>query len=483
MNATSSMNVSTLRTVKHVRIVLLLGIAVTILSILRTTILHLERAGQRRFDAGNFFDSQQLNAQKYQYIKRTTHNFTTLTDHYQSPSIQRHGCSVTVVMVDPDLGEDVQWALESVVANINPLHTTCFLLQTSSCMFEGQQQQQHRNSHHDDRSSSYQRKAEQVISLAQPGFRQMIQMGNVRMTILNHTKYHLRSCHNFYNPSYLFENIQYWGANEFIPQVDSDLVLIVQGDSVLCHKLNIDKWNDLAWVGAPWKPSKGTRPWMICSAQVKNWYQYHNVSQDDISNVSPPAPLYLTDDQMCSDVNFGPQGNGGLSIRSRSWLQKAIRYCPTAIYDNSGLSWDEFNATTCRADEILAEDLYFATILRGLGAPLPNVFEAALFAQELRSVGDILKHYKQNNNRSFIEATVQKRWYSDDDTTGLTLFQKMETHQSNMSDGVDPIIPIGLHKPWNPSLVKRINEDHLNEYCPYLNKVVSSSKYGKKYLL
>ncbi len=163
-------------------------------------------------------------------------NFT-LTEQYHNPTILRDGCAVTVLLVDPDLDDDVLWALESVADNIHPIERTCFLLQTSVCMLRKP------NVSH---AELYSAKVDRFMRSVRPKFQTLIQQGNVRMTVLDHAKYGLRSCLNFYNPSFLFENHRYWGPDEF-DLSDSDLILMMQGDAVLCHDLNTEKWKDVAW--------------------------------------------------------------------------------------------------------------------------------------------------------------------------------------------------------------------------------------------
>eukprot|EP00957_Ditylum_brightwellii_P037554 2840374-Ditylum_brightwellii.AAC.1 len=53
---------------------------------------------------------------------------------------------------------------------------------------------------------------------------------------------------NFYIPSWVFMNMNYW-IDEFIDAVDSDLILMIQGDSFLCHYLDPDNWRDVTFVG------------------------------------------------------------------------------------------------------------------------------------------------------------------------------------------------------------------------------------------
>jgi hypothetical protein len=290
------------------------------------------------------------------------------------------------------------------------------------------------------------------------------------MIVLNHTRYNLRSCNNFYNPSYLFENYHFWGPDEFLPQ-DSDLLLMTQGDAVLCHELHMDKWRDVAWVGAPWPARKGKRGWDFCSFLPNSWTDFHG---------GKTVPSFPTEDQFCDDTTYGPQGNGGLSLRSRSWLRKAIEYCPVVDRAVSGLDQDAYDAAPCKAKVVAAEDIYFVTILRGIGAPLPNNYEAALFSMELRSPNAIADQYSLN--QSFVQDMIQKRWYSPNDPTGMDYYRTMIQAGHNLSSDTDPLIPIGVHKPWNQYLGNRITEDYLNQQCPYMQKVVENSKYGRRFI-
>jgi hypothetical protein len=404
----------------------------------------------------------------------TNNNNFTLQPFYQNPVILQKNCSVTVLFVDPNLGKDAMWALESVVANILPLETTCVFIQTSVCDTYARNHQYPNKHDNNDEIGQYQRKARQVRDLAEPLFGNLIDQGHVRMKVLSHTKYNLHSCSNFYNPSHLFENYQFWGSQEFLPQ-DSDLVLMSQADAVLCHKLHVDKWRDVAWVGAPWPAKRGKQGWHFCSSLPTSWKEFH---RDGGSGKK--VPKYPTKYQLCHDTTYGPQGNGGVSLRSRSWLRKAIEYCPVEDRAISGLAQDAYGAAPCKATSVAAEDIYFVTILRGIGAPLPNNYEAALFAMELRSPAAIANQF--HLNQSFIETMIQKRWYSLNDPTGMDDYRNVMKAGKNLSSGIDPLVPIAVHKPWNNYLGERITEDYLNEQCPYMKKVVETSKYGIRYL-
>ena len=43
-------------------------------------------------------------------------------------------------------------------------------------------------------------------------------------------------------------NVNFW-TDEFIEDVDSDTVLIIQDDAVLCHKFDVQNWKEFAFVG------------------------------------------------------------------------------------------------------------------------------------------------------------------------------------------------------------------------------------------
>jgi len=68
----------------------------------------------------------------------------------------------------------------------------------------------------------------------------------------------VESCSNFYNPSWVFMDQNYW-IDESIDEVDSDLILMIQWDSFLCHYLDPDNWRDVTFVGGV-GPSKPSRP-------------------------------------------------------------------------------------------------------------------------------------------------------------------------------------------------------------------------------
>lgn len=77
---------------------------------------------------------------------------------------------------------------------------------------------------------------------------------------------------------------------------------------------------------------------------------------------------------------LGPVGNGGLSLRSRKWMIRAIETCPLVAYSGLEVEGKPF---ACKVYEKVNEDFYFGTVLRAIGAPLPTAYTASLFATEM----------------------------------------------------------------------------------------------------
>jgi hypothetical protein len=81
----------------------------------------------------------------------------------------------------------------------------------------------------------------------------------------------------------------------------------------------------------------------------------------------------------------GGSSSGGISIRSRQWMIRAIEACPHTQYsgipDLEGLGCQAIPGRT--TDAIISNELYFGTLFHGMRAPLPNAHEAALFSSEL----------------------------------------------------------------------------------------------------
>jgi len=449
---------------------------------------------------------------------RPNNHYTIKPYSYSSPIIQKQGCIITVILMEPNFNTAVFASLESVAAFVYPRERTCILIQTSICQYQT----------NDTVTSerSYQYVIELIHKGAGPIFKDMIQMGNVRVTILDHVKYQLQQCDYFYSPSNPWLNYYYWndyktdknienGGNtddrsrstgEFVPGQDSDFVLTIQKDAVLCTGLDALAWKEYSFVGAPWPPLP---TWWSCTQLPANWIYWHSTGYE--------IPPYPSETDFCTNPNIGPIGNGGLSLRSRYWMQQAIDYCPDA--DLSGLV-NVSTTRTCYTTNTGNEDIYFATIFRGLihnahnayftgnnrtrmtidsvTAPsplkLPSVLEAAFFATETQWLQDVVKHYDIPSWK--VDAMVQKMAWWDGKYNrkympssnfktkvedGRVRFQRLKSIEEK-SLGQKPFMPIGIHKLWKydgkNQWGEKENLNHFIKECPYLKDIIPKDYYS-----
>jgi len=411
---------------------------------------------------------------------------------YSNPIIQQLGCAITAVLMHPNLGKAAFAVLESVATFVFPKERVCILIQTSICAYQAEANV--------TAEMAYQHVIEYINEEARPLFKGMIQMGNVRVTVLNHTLYHLEECDR-YHPNNPWLNYYFWNdydtilvngtevhVGEFVPGRDSDLFLGLQTDMVLCTGLDASAWKEFSYVGAPWTIGKHDI--------VGYWPQLHKPPELKDA-VAPPFPSAAEFD---SDPKMGPIGNGGLTLRSRYWMQQVIDYCPhTVLSDLVNVS----STRTCFADFVYAEDVYFATLLRGLAynehnpsfiwhtnnnkthtpLKLPTMIEAAYFAVESRLFREVANSYQTSDED--IDAMVDKlSWWDGKYTNGSSISTNMSTigiqvvedgrirfkrlKTLEMESG-EPIVSIGLHKPWWYGL-DGARAQFMNE-CPHLKDV------------
>eukprot|EP01083_Nonionella_stella_P102713 292387_1 len=96
-------------------------------------------------------------------------------------------------------------------------------------------------------------------------------------------------------------------------------------------------------------------------------------------------------------------GNGGLSLRSRKAIRKAIQDCPSREWSGLHLSSTEEqneneNSSSCSIHGTnINEDVYFGTVLRATGALLPTALEAALFSVEIVWPEESISMYHNGN--------------------------------------------------------------------------------------
>jgi hypothetical protein len=269
-----------------------------------------------------------------------------------------------------------------------------------------------------------------------PEFRSLIDAGKMRLKMINHKAYQL-PCRDFgNNPTPALLNVHFW-QDEFLPQ-DSDYVLILQDDSVVCRPVTP---SEFAYVGGVW-PRVATElvpfpPQGMCFAMEGMWKSWTRPQRQwaEGKDEELKQTVDLQFPLVCSDGR-GPVGNGGFSWRSRKWMIRAIETCPHARY--SGTSLD---GVPCKVLDQVNEDVYFSVVLRGLGAPLPSAAEAARFAVETLFLEDVIAMY------GGAEEDDPKFSYNGRQLT----------------------VPIGVHKPYwylEPNLLHA-----MKEACPFLKYI------------
>jgi len=350
----------------------------------------------------------------------------SLGETYKNPEIIRNGCSVTVLLVDPRVfsqrrNSELWYSFESMAVNMIPIETTCVIIQTSFVC------------HHTSSEAIY----EKIKSHSLKGFRSLIDKGNVRVVHLDYSNYRIHSACNW-NVNRLFMHPNYW-EDEFLEQ-DSDHVLVIQHDSVLCHSFNVSRWNDLAFIGGVWPPRPGlhNNPFPrqgVCNAIPEYWNKWKGPGAKSLSYV-------------CNEDGLAPLGNGGFSFRSRNWMKRVINNCPSPFVSTP--------KRDCSIQEDYPEDIYFAVGMRGFNAPMPTAIEAALFGVEMIFLEKVIEYYPSRTTN--ISNVVLKRWGD------LHKFNEMQKSLTT--------VPIGMHKPWWYHDRKVLSSEFMKRECPFLEHIL-----------
>lgn len=262
-------------------------------------------------------------------------------------------------------------------------------------------------------------------------------------------------------------NKNYW-VDEFIDKIDSDSILTIQDDAVLCHNLDIKRWRHFSYVGAVWPkltsplnpvPVEGMcagmrNRWKLWLASQRRWSSQEQQSGKNLF----PKPDKLLDEDFPDICNGGiaPIGNGGLSIRSREWMIDAIMTCPHLKY--AGFDHENRNLA-CKVVEDINEDFYFGTVLLGMKAPLPSAFEASLFSSEMMLPEQVFDMYGLDEKKQ--NEAVNDLWGPEWSREGLF-------HRGILSNGTYFTVPIGFHKSWWYMPNRLLLSDEMVTKCPFL---------------
>jgi hypothetical protein len=366
-------------------------------------------------------------------------------------------CDLTVLFMDARIGDPsysssgpAWFALESLAAYAPKDDSTCVLLLTHSCAM-----QKHMQSATKDEVTVYgaqEAVRDNIYSKSLPLFRELVHHGRVRVSFLDVDKYNLKSCEDFGDPTPAFLHIDFW-RNEFLNHMDSEVVLVLQDDVVLCQDLDIWIGEKYAYAGGLWpkeandlypRPAEG-----MCQGMPAYWESWlapqRKWELTKEAGLKPDEILKKDFPPICENGE-GPVGTGGFSIRQRSWMQTAISTCPHSKYSGLKLVAESL---ACEVSDEVNEDVYFSVVLRGLGAPLPTAVEASLFSAETLFVEDAVEMYGVRD--------------------GMDVDKLEHNSKTVLVNGKSLTLPVGMHKPRSylpPSLLI-----DLSKPCPYLKYV------------
>jgi hypothetical protein len=372
-------------------------------------------------------------------------------ENYTSPDVGTNSrCRLTVTLVEPRLppngyNHPVWFTLESVASYVP---YACVVIHTASCQIFKQTS----NMPLVERLHLIEVTARAIYERSLPLFRRMMERGQVRISILEKGRYNIENC-GTWDISTIAMNIHFW-REEFLDGIDSDTLLFVQDDAVLCRYLDIDPWKHFAFVGGPWNPLVFPGG---CDGMRNIWRGWAPQCQ----MVNPDMEL----PHLCTPGHAGLQGNGGLSLRNRQWMIHVIETCPSEF---SGL---ESYASIGHQQE----DVYFTTISNGIHAPMPSAFEASLLFTESLFPEQTLQQFFPLSSGE-IEESVQRLWGNE---TGMLMYNRMHNfstylteYEFNNTSGENlPVlytIPFGLHKPWDYHSHDILGGVQLQQECKFL---------------
>jgi len=359
------------------------------------------------------------------YKDKRLFSFTSFAN-YTSDTVATYGCNLTVALIDPRVPANPYnhrvWFMLESIASFAPY--ACIVIHTSACQIIP----------HTDNMPLTPTKLQQTQSTARaiyhrslPNHRRMMERGQVRVSILETGNYNIESCDNW-DANSLYTNVNFW-KNEFLDGIDSDMILIVQDDTILCHFFDISLWNGFAYVGAPWDPAKS---FDACDAIRGHWRSYaERCSSLQLDAELPESP----------GICFG---NGGLSLRNKRWTIQVLEECP--------FPWDT------------NEDIYFSASFNGFRAPLPTSFEASLFSAETIFPDDLLRNFNSTLSPFEIDETIRRLGGSTD------IYERMhrnDTYSVTDSNQTFRTIPLFFHKAWEHHDPDILSSEQMKRECKF----------------
>lgn len=164
-------------------------------------------------------------------------------------------------------------------------------------------------------------------------------------------------------------------------------------------------------------------------------------------------------------------------------MLRAIDACPSNLYSGIPTSGKK-----CIVADDAEEDEYFALILYGLGAPMPNAYEASLFGVET-FFAEQVKEYYGPYDESQLEKIILKRWGKD----GLKIHERMHlrktygytyfNNDNNLASSTMRTIPLTFHCPWKYHALDITAGPQVQQECKFLKYIFDQgeSSFGWKW--
>jgi hypothetical protein len=338
--------------------------------------------------------------------------------------------------------------------------------------------------------------AQQIYSRSGPLLQNFWNRGRVRVSILNHSLYDLKSCHEFQSVNSVFLSTHYW-MEEFLAPQDADLVLVMQHDTVLCKRLDLDPWRHFAYVGSPWylrfpyvndQYARGKyirirdrsdaeyskEAWQKYWKRIDPYYigYYYHDSKDGYNRSSNCSTMEAQVNNIRCALPPGmpafpkslPKreqwvGNGGLSLRSREAMVRMLRICPKRNKD------DDDDSAPCLVDA-MQEDMFFSVMLNLVGnnGAIPDAHQAEFFSMD-QDFGWPTSADEQgpipgggtNATATRMTTSALKKWL------GRTAWEQLQKEQRNIGH----YLPIGQHKCYHSFKSGGYACEPNKEYCKY----------------
>lgn len=312
--------------------------------------------------------------------------------------------------------------------------------------------------------------AQQIYARSGPLLQDFWDRGRVRVSILDHSLYDLKSCHEFQSVNSVFLSTHYW-MKEFVALHDADLVLVMQHDTVLCKPLDLEPWRRFAYVGSPWflrfpylndqyvrakfirihgksDANYSKEAWQEYWKRLDPYYTGYyypdtkhtgssncSTMEAQVNNILCPLPEGMPAFPKTLPYRERWVGNGGLSLRSRTAMVRMLRVCPKRS------KGDDKNAP--RRVGAMQEDMFYSVMLTLVGSDaIPDAQQAAFFSMDQDFGWPTSAAESEVGGNNTTAATTRLSPSDLQKWLGHTAWEQLQKEQKYLGH----YLPIGQHK-------------------------------------